>query len=243
MGQGIIDVFAKTEQLLSEIISGCSKNTGLPCTAGPDCYCQTNGGVAAAGVMPMNAQSMDTAQEDNPAQQAATANGGGYMSYQQPISDGDGGGGPAPGAPPSPLPTDPMPKQGRSRTSMRMSFGRMSGLAGLGRHMSLTSETTFGRAMSGLSALSIDWENMEDFDVDVDHSEGINNDIIQQQQQEQQQQPQQEKQNQGDQDPAEEYGQQDMPPPADHQRFGRRSSLRKNIPVNPNGAYNVSFNM
>lgn len=38
------------------------------------------------------------------------------------------------------------------------------------RHMSINSETTFGRAMSGLSALSIDWENLEDFDVDVDHS-------------------------------------------------------------------------
>jgi hypothetical protein len=45
------------------------------------------------------------------------------------------------------------------------------------RHMSVTSEATFGRAMSGLSALSIDWENMEDFDINVDHSEHINNGI------------------------------------------------------------------
>lgn len=43
------------------------------------------------------------------------------------------------------------------------------------RNMSLRSEATFGRAMSGLSALAIDWENMEDFDIDVDHSAGINN--------------------------------------------------------------------
>jgi hypothetical protein len=43
------------------------------------------------------------------------------------------------------------------------------------RHMSFTSETTFGRAMSGLSALSIDWENLEDFDLEVDHSAHINN--------------------------------------------------------------------
>lgn len=41
------------------------------------------------------------------------------------------------------------------------------------RGMSITSETTFGRAMSGLSALSIDWENLEDFDVEVDHSAHI----------------------------------------------------------------------
>jgi len=33
----------------------------------------------------------------------------------------------------------------------------------------------FGRALSALSALSIDWENMEDFDVNVDHSAHINN--------------------------------------------------------------------
>lgn len=44
--------------------------------------------------------------------------------------------------------------------------------------MSLTSETNFGRAMSGLSALSIDWENMEDFDVNVDLSAHINNNYV-----------------------------------------------------------------
>eukprot|EP00559_Dactyliosolen_fragilissimus_P008808 CAMPEP_0184858292 /NCGR_PEP_ID=MMETSP0580-20130426/3416_1 /TAXON_ID=1118495 /ORGANISM="Dactyliosolen fragilissimus" /LENGTH=1008 /DNA_ID=CAMNT_0027354375 /DNA_START=495 /DNA_END=3521 /DNA_ORIENTATION=+ len=37
------------------------------------------------------------------------------------------------------------------------------------------STATFGRTMSGLSALSIDWENMEDFDVNIDHSAHINN--------------------------------------------------------------------
>jgi hypothetical protein len=45
------------------------------------------------------------------------------------------------------------------------------------RHMSFTSEAaSFGRAMSGLSALSIDWENMDDFDINVDHSSHINDD-------------------------------------------------------------------
>merc|ERR1719217_1906580 len=59
--------------------------------------------------------------------------------------------------------------------SLRMSGLAGGGLSALGRHMSMTSETTFGRA------LSIDWENMEDFDVNVDHSAGINNDVIQRQ--------------------------------------------------------------
>merc|ERR1711935_853785 len=43
--------------------------------------------------------------------------------------------------------------------------------------MGQMSEVSYGRAMSGLSALSIDWENLEDFDVNVDHSEHINNNI------------------------------------------------------------------
>lgn len=71
------------------------------------------------------------------------------------------------------------PGRPAGRMSMRMSLGGM-----LGRH-SLTSNTTFGRAMSGLSALSIDWENMDDFDINVDHSEGINNDIVNQQKEQQ----------------------------------------------------------
>jgi hypothetical protein len=56
----------------------------------------------------------------------------------------------------------------QSRNSSILSFGN-------GRHMSMTSEATFGRAMSGLSALSIDWENLDDFDVELDHSSHINN--------------------------------------------------------------------
>lgn len=91
-----------------------------------------------------------------------------YKSYQMPIHDGDGNAN-----------WNALNRRGRpSRSSIgRMSFGGL--LGGAGR---LFSETTFGRSMSGLSALSIDWENMDDFDVTVDHSAGINNDIIQQQQ-------------------------------------------------------------
>ena len=171
------------------------------------------------------------------------------MSYQQPIQDS------APSGPEEGNGGMPM-RGGRNRSSMRMSIGRMSigGLGGLGRHMSLTSETTFGRAMSGLSALSIDWENMDDFDINVDHSAGINNDIINGQQQQQVQNGQSSANpaadgQQGSQDNGtSQYGQQ--PPPSNNMgggpRVARRSSLRKNIPPNPNNmnqAYNVSFNM
>lgn len=77
---------------------------------------------------------------------------------------------------------DPSSDQVRiSQRGSLVSFGggSSSGMFGMGagRHMSITSDTTFGRAMSGLSALSIDWENMEDFDVNVDHSAHIDNSI------------------------------------------------------------------
>jgi hypothetical protein len=60
----------------------------------------------------------------------------------------------------------------RERNPSIVSFGNLGNL-----RPSLTgrmSEVSYGRAMSGLSALSIDWENMEDFDVNVDHSAHIN---------------------------------------------------------------------
>ena len=58
----------------------------------------------------------------------------------------------------------------RERNPSIISFGN--------HRMSLTgrmSEVSYGRAMSGLSALSIDWENMDDFDINVDHSAHIDN--------------------------------------------------------------------
>ena len=67
------------------------------------------------------------------------------------------------------LPVPENPKENVTRNLSIISFG------GNMRHMSMTSEATYGRAMSGLSALSIDWENMEDFDVNIDHSSHINN--------------------------------------------------------------------
>jgi hypothetical protein len=70
------------------------------------------------------------------------------------------------------------PRQSFSRGSFSRRASRNPSLMALAnglRHTSMTSETTFGRAMSGLSALSIDWENLDDFDLEVDHSAHINN--------------------------------------------------------------------
>jgi len=61
--------------------------------------------------------------------------------------------------------------EGQASNGGGMSFMRRNSRL----RQSVTSEAGFGRAMSGLSALSIDWENMEDFDVNIDHSSHINN--------------------------------------------------------------------
>ena len=251
MGEGIIEMFEKTEQLLSGFIAGCNQRTGIPCTAGQYCFCKSGVTTVAAAEQQQALQPHTTEpMYQEPGQQDVN---NGYVSYQQPIQDsapmnGEG---------------DGMNAGRRGRTSMRMSIGRMSigGLGGLGRHFSMTSETTFGRAMSGLSPLSIDWENMDDFDVNVDHSAGINNDIINRQQQQAQQQQQQQQQddeggdgslNSSDGGPqqesngADEYGQHDAGGGRRGPKVARRSSMRKNIPMLQKGSassFNVSFNM
>mmetsp|Transcript_41072 Transcript_41072/g.98995 ORF Transcript_41072/g.98995 Transcript_41072/m.98995 type:complete len:673 (-) Transcript_41072:28-2046(-) len=92
-----------------------------------------------------------------------------------------------------------------------------------GRNMSFASERSYGRAMSGLSALSIDWENMEDFDVNVDHSAHINNNLP------------------SNNDP---LGGNDMmmgpPIGGGGGRVGRRSSLRQSFMIGAGGAASSS---
>jgi len=220
MSRGTVEVFDKVAVLVSQYITGCGKKYGMQCAAGNHCSCKVD------------------------QQQVAELN-----QYEQPLQQGNG------------EEAGAASRSGRSRLSMRMSLGRMSGrmsFGGMSGLSNLTSgETTFGRAMSGLSALSIDWENMEDFDINVDHSEGINNDIVNAQQQQQQLQQQQL--------PQQQLPQQQLPqqhkgddhangmyrePSYDYEaagpgvgRVARRSSMRKNIPVNPSANMNVSFNM
>ncbi|KAL9188341.1 hypothetical protein ACHAXT_006719 [Thalassiosira profunda] len=254
MGPGAIEVFDKTEQLLTDFVNGCTKKTGIPCTAGVHCFCGSHGAAASNVPSTDNLEPLPAQPSEAEAAMYHQQNGGeAYMSYQQPIQD----------APPHDNPAtnrgDPNVAPGsggRKRQSLRMSFG---GMGGLGRHLSMTSETTFGRAMSGLSALSIDWENMEDFDINVDHSAGINNDVISQQKAEAAAKD-------GDGEPAAPQPEEDEGLSAEDaaaiQRLAggggplgsggpaggtsRRSSLKRNIPTGPNAAqqaYNVKFNM
>lgn len=69
-------------------------------------------------------------------------------------------------------PNQPVISFGDHRMSL---MGQMQQNNGRQSLMGRMSHVSYGRAMSGLSALSIDWENMDDFDVNVDHSAHINN--------------------------------------------------------------------
>ncbi len=179
MGRSLIDVFDKTERLVTEIIAGCGKKFGMPCNAGMNCYCRINNNSNDQKKVQEQLQQQQQQQQFMNNQMNQYSAG---MSYQQPIQDNSQGGN-------NDFNGQQMGGNGRmQRQSMRMSFG------GLGRHFNMGNETTFGRAMSGLSALSIDWENMEDFDINVDHSAHINNDIINNQQQGNQNQNQQQQQ-------------------------------------------------
>jgi hypothetical protein len=164
--------------------------------------------------------------QSNSALNDMTNSNQGVQSHQQPLQG-------------NPEADEPQPFRdgtGRNtRVSMRMSLGGL-----IGRH-SLTSNTTFGRAMSGLSALSIDWENMDDFDINVDHSEGINNDMVNQQKEQENadklENSQQEGQDEG-------YGEMNMSNTIQRvgPRTARRSSLRNPI-MNTGANMNVSFDM
>jgi len=270
MSRSLIDVFDKTERLVSEIITGCGKKFGMPCNAGMNCFCRISNNSNEQQKMQEQLQQQQQQQQFMNNQMNQYSAG---MSYQQPIQDNSQGGN-------NDFNGQQMGGNGRMpRQSMRMSFG------GLGRHLNMGNETTFGRAMSGLSALSIDWENMEDFDINVDHSAHINNDIINSQQQgnqnqnqqqqllqqqqlmhQQQQQLQQQQQQQqlihhnlkddrngnGLMDNGDMNGynmQNGMHNMMQNMGYNmglmeRRSSLRKNIPMDPNGNMNnVSFNI
>lgn len=191
MNHTIFGAFQTREEQVSAFMAGCGSKYGMACTCGPNCkcancseHCKTNQSAAfnAASFNPAMETMMGGMNHSNVADSMRDS-----MSHQYFVGMAS------------------VPEREHtiaSRNPSIISFG------GNMRHMSITSETTFGRAMSGLSALSIDWENMEDFDVNVDHSAHINN------------------------------GNNNQPSPAgidssnassSHMPGGRRSSLRRNI--------------
>ena len=146
MNTRIFEAFTTREKKVSEFMVGCGQLHGMPCTCGPTCSCAN----CSEHCKSSKAAALETCCSTNFPTDASTMSE--FGAYLQPaIEDTKDS-------------EEPVP-----RNLSIISFG------GNMRHMSVASEATFGRAMSGLSALSIDWENMEDFDVNVDHSAHINN--------------------------------------------------------------------
>jgi len=62
---------------------------------------------------------------------------------------------------------------GAETSAFRRSLTRYGGRNNRFSFSMRTSDVSFGRSMSGLSSLLLDWDNMDDFDVNVDHSANI----------------------------------------------------------------------
>jgi len=164
MNTRIFEAFDSREKQVSDYMAGCGQKYGMACTCGQDCrcancseHCKTN-----------KAQGGPILQLDKNLHEPLNFDQGMVVPTGPVNEPADFGMSIA----------EPLPIQQIQEHSALPSRGtavrNRSFLQFPGRQMSITSETTFGRAMSGLSALSIDWENMEDFDVDVDHSAHIN---------------------------------------------------------------------
>lgn len=145
MNTRIFDAFITREKQVSEYMAGCGQQYGMPCTCGPNCRCAN----CSEHCRSSKADALDNCCNSSTIFPTDASTMSDFGAYIQPAQDN--------------------PKENVTRNLSIISFG------GNMRHMSMTSEATYGRAMSGLSALSIDWENMEDFDVNVDHSAHINN--------------------------------------------------------------------
>lgn len=157
MNTRIFDAFNVREQQVKDYMAGCGRKYGMPCTCGPDCRCTTCEEHCRPKPPQQDIQPLPLYPGSSEQQQqqmvppiamegifgTATANSGPEHYVARPRHSM------------------------ASRNTSILSFG------GVLKRMSFTSEANFGRAMSGLSALSIDWENMEDFDVSVDHSAHI----------------------------------------------------------------------
>ena len=159
MNRRIFEAFQIREQKVNEYMAGCGRKYGMSCTCGPDCRCancsehcrSTKTDTNTSGVATATAAAVGTVGTTT---QTTLNDTNSMTAYQNDV-----------------FTVHEKPESMLGGRNSFISFG------GNMRHMSITStsEATFGRAMSGLSALSIDWENMEDFDVNVDHSAHINN--------------------------------------------------------------------
>jgi len=186
MNTRIFDAFNQRQKQVTDYMAGCGMKYGGDCTCGPDCRCKncpvhsadTSSAMDLGGSVGDSFGQEASLQVEQPMQLFGM---GPPAAVQQqpshhamnPVSFSNSA-----AAPPNQFSFSPQndskPSARAQRNPSILSYGN-NGLRGSLRGMSVTSETTFGRAMSGLSALSIDWENLDDFDLEVDHSAHIGN--------------------------------------------------------------------
>lgn len=203
MNTRIFDAFNRREHEVTEYMAGCGRKIGLDCTCGPNCRC-TNCPMHSnpANVLSSDGSSLVNNPDDS--HQPSFRNQQMNVEQSMDFSFGMGPPAPIDrhsidpfsmgtnhSRRPAPAPRNishaQLPSSAHNndrviRNPSLLSYGN-AGPRSNGRNsirnsirgMSITSETTFGRAMSGLSALSIDWENLDDFDLEVDHSAHVNN--------------------------------------------------------------------
>uniref|UniRef100_A0A7S2UFT2 HMA domain-containing protein n=1 Tax=Attheya septentrionalis TaxID=420275 RepID=A0A7S2UFT2_9STRA len=183
MNERTFDAFDTREaQVTQYIMAGCGMKYGMDCSCGPNCRCK------GCTKHPQNQQLQQNQQfqMDQPHNSMHPSLMGGMQGEHPMLQPGMQQFHPNEGLPVNGNLMNALPPNqfvatnGAAPAPIPMHVpatrsGSIISFAGSGRHMSITSETTFGRAMSGLSTLSIDWENMEDFDVNVDHSADVGN--------------------------------------------------------------------
>lgn len=179
MNTRIFDAFDAREHQVTEYMAGCGMKFGMACTCGPECRCKNcpthSGGSSQGSSQQHDGNPIPLGDPFNDVPIHVDQNMDFSFGMEPPSIPGapppviGGNLAPAPSIFAQPIQLDGGSSRQRERNPSIISYG--NGL----RNMSLASDATFGRAMSGLSALSIDWENLEDFDLEVDHSAHINN--------------------------------------------------------------------
>lgn len=168
MSSRIFEAFDRRAVQVTEYMTGCGRKYGQECTCGPNCRCPgfcCNGNTGVSDDSSPRLESRELAhlmgfRAHEFSRLAAQAQQRSLELSQTQIAEQLTATATAAAAAAS--------NRGRGSSNCvdTLLRGRTSGQVERGND---------GRTMSGLSQLSIDWENMEDFDVDVDHSAHINN--------------------------------------------------------------------
>ena len=174
MNKRIFEAFERREQQVTDYMAGCGMNYGTACTCGPSCRCKDcplhfRGVFEHSNTIIQNESTLQNGLSHSNNVSASSFNEMGPpasidLQDVEPISILDNR---TRRSLPSPFNATLAQPSQNLEDIMTFNGTRNSGRGSIRnsiRNMSITSETTFGRALSRLSALSIDWDNFEEFD-------------------------------------------------------------------------------